>query len=381
MGNLDFDTIIESIYDASDDPAGFVPALRQVGALLGASGNHTLVIETATNAVENHAYGADQESFLEYDRHWRQHDPRFAHSVERFGNALSDVAVIDSDAFERSAIYNEHLKPADARYTLFGTFRVSPELILGSAFLRPKRYGAFAENEIRHFSAITPHLVRAARLRRVVTSLRDELSDLRRALDATALPIIVLDGNATIVCANQSAEDLLATSDGLRSEKGRLSASTLSARAALEKAIARAALTADACTARGTRSELAPVIEIPRSDDTSLSVALLPLRRRNELRVRATKAARVLALVHDPSRVIRLDRALIAEQHGLTTTEAELAAQLAEGKTLAEFAAARGSSEQTARTHLKRILDKTETRRQADLVRVLLTGVAVHGLR
>lgn len=69
MGELDFDAIIESIYDASDDPAGFVPALRKVGALLGASGNHTLVIETATNAAENHAYGADEASFDEYNRH------------------------------------------------------------------------------------------------------------------------------------------------------------------------------------------------------------------------------------------------------------------------------------------------------------------------
>jgi DNA-binding CsgD family transcriptional regulator len=133
--------------------------------------------------------------------------------------------------------------------------------------------------------------------------------------------------------------------------------------------------------ARTERAELAPVIEVPRSDGTSVSVALLPLRRRNELGVRATDAARVLALVHHPTRVIRIDRLLIAEQHGLTATEAELAAQLAEGRTLTELANARGTSEQTARTHLKRILDKTETRRQADLVRLLLTGPAVHALR
>jgi len=65
----------------------------------------------------------------------------------------------------------------------------------------------------------------------------------------------------------------------------------------------------------------------------------------------------------------------------LTPTEAELAAALAEGRTLAEFAEARGCSEQTGRTHLKRILEKTGTSRQADLVRVLLTGAAMHQVR
>ncbi|WP_434385964.1 LuxR C-terminal-related transcriptional regulator [Melittangium boletus] len=104
----------------------------------------------------------------------------------------------------------------------------------------------------------------------------------------------------------------------------------------------------------------------------------MPLRTRNELRERGDRRARVLAVFHDPDTVLRLDPGLIARLHGLTPTEALLAASLAQGLSLAEFAATRGCTEQTARTHLKRVLDKMGVRRQSELVRVLLGSAALH---
>lgn len=377
MGVSDLDDILESIYAAADDPDGIETALRKVGALVDAFASHTLVIDTETNAAEHHHYGGDPASFLEYDRHWRMQDPRFAHAMKRFGTVLSDVAVIDPDEFERSAIYNEHLALAGTRYTLFGTFRAAPGLILGAAYMRTKKRGAFAEDEIRKLSAVAPHLVRAVRLRRTVDQLRGELADLRHALDAVVVPMMVLDSKARLVCANRAAEEVIAAEDGLRSANGRLTIADLSERCALERALAAATRTAEGRSSRRERPELSATVKVSRRDGSRISLALLPLRPENEIRTRSAANARVLVVVHDPSRIMRVDRALVAELHRLTATEAELAASIAEGKTLAEFAAARGSSEQTARTHLKRILEKTETGRQADLVRVLLTSAAL----
>jgi DNA-binding CsgD family transcriptional regulator len=108
---------------------------------------------------------------------------------------------------------------------------------------------------------------------------------------------------------------------------------------------------------------------------------LFALRPSSELRERGSRRARILALIHDPRRRIRLNPALVAQLHGLTSTEAALATAIAEGHTLAEFAIVRGCTELTARTHLKRILDKTGTNRQPELVRVLLTSVAMHSFQ
>ena len=60
----------------------------------------------------------------------------------------------------------------------------------------------------------------------------------------------------------------------------------------------------------------------------------------------------------------------------LNATEAALALQLVQGRTLAQAAREMHLTEQTARTYSKRIFAKTGTHRQADLVRLILTSVA-----
>lgn len=68
---------------------------------------------------------------------------------------------------------------------------------------------------------------------------------------------------------------------------------------------------------------------------------------------------------------------VIAAELGLTPREAALAAQLAAGQSLAEAARALHLTEETTRNYSKRIYAKTGTSGQADLVRLILSGLAV----
>ena len=84
----------------------------------------------------------------------------------------------------------------------------------------------------------------------------------------------------------------------------------------------------------------------------------------------------VLLVMTCPDRPLRHDPEHIARLFGLTPTEAMLAAELAAGGTIGDFAVARGVAEGTARLHLKRVLAKTGTSRQAELVRRICASVA-----
>ena len=64
---------------------------------------------------------------------------------------------------------------------------------------------------------------------------------------------------------------------------------------------------------------------------------------------------------------------------GLTRREAELTAALCAGVTPAQFAAQAGVSVNTVRFHLKSLYAKTETRGQADLIRVVMATIASLG--
>ncbi|WEK44129.1 MAG: hypothetical protein P0Y64_04685 [Candidatus Sphingomonas colombiensis] len=61
--------------------------------------------------------------------------------------------------------------------------------------------------------------------------------------------------------------------------------------------------------------------------------------------------------------------------HGLTHSEARLAAALADGASIAEAGASIGLTIETARNYSKRIYAKTGVRGQSELVRLLCTGV------
>jgi DNA-binding CsgD family transcriptional regulator len=84
----------------------------------------------------------------------------------------------------------------------------------------------------------------------------------------------------------------------------------------------------------------------------------------------------VLLVMTRPDCSVRYDAGDIALLFGLTMTEAALAASLATGDSVSQFAAARGIAEGTARLHLKRVLAKTGAARQSELVRRICRSVA-----
>lgn len=376
------DRLVQSIYDAVDDPIGVGAVLGDLAAHVGAGTGQTFVTANGTDLVEHRFLGPTPGAWDDYLFHWRQQDPRFAAALARPGVVLTDTEDIDRAAFEASAIFNEALTRDGTYYALFGNFPVGDDLLLSQALLRDHRAGPFARREVERLTRLMPHLRRMTRLRHLVQSMRHELDDLRRALDVVPSAVAILDPSGKVLCANAAAEALFRRRGGLRTEGGKLTAASASETRELAATIAKTALLADAAEKRPVSAALASTtpVAIAREDAAPLSVGLHPLRPRSAIRHTASRAARVLAIIHDPETRIRLKPAIVAKVHGLTATEALVAAALAEGHTLAEFANVHGCTEQTARVHLKRILDKTGTKRQADLVRALLTGVALHSL-
>ena len=79
-----------------------------------------------------------------------------------------------------------------------------------------------------------------------------------------------------------------------------------------------------------------------------------------------------LVLVVDPASRARIDPELVSQSLGLTPAEGQVAAMLAEGKTVREIAAATGRRESTIRWHLHHICNKHGISRQVELVQLVL---------
>ena len=78
-------------------------------------------------------------------------------------------------------------------------------------------------------------------------------------------------------------------------------------------------------------------------------------------------------IITDPERIAEPDHALVQDLFGLTNTEAQIAVRLARCLDVRQLAEGLSISTATVRTHLQHVFDKTDTHRQAELVRLLAT--------
>ena len=87
------------------------------------------------------------------------------------------------------------------------------------------------------------------------------------------------------------------------------------------------------------------------------------------------REARVVLFVAQGEHSDGIPQNILRVLFGLTSSEATLASKLIEGKGLEPAAKKSSIGINTARTHLKKVFSKTNTSRQAELVRVLLRSV------
>jgi DNA-binding CsgD family transcriptional regulator/PAS domain-containing protein len=188
---------------------------------------------------------------------------------------------------------------------------------------------------------------------------------LTAALNNTDVGILLVDSQGQVTFANDVAESLLAQNDGLRRKGaslfGKRLADTLRLQAALEHAISP--------HPGQIGRPIAPVVPLHRAEGRPLLAAIVAAAD-DQHDVVGSSAA--VIYVVDPDRDLRALAEPACKYYGLSPVETRLACMLANGASLGESAKAMHVTEQTARSYLKQIFVKTETNRQAELVRLML---------
>ncbi|MGZ8346698.1 MAG: helix-turn-helix transcriptional regulator [Allosphingosinicella sp.] len=194
----------------------------------------------------------------------------------------------------------------------------------------------------------------------------------RAAVDAIELGIILIDRSSRVVFANQVASRLKGRGEHLRCNGDRLAATDLRDAVTLQVALNHAIggnLAADGPHA-GRRT--AAVIALRSTyTDRSLILYVVPCEEP------AVEEGAIAAVVYLLDPHIDLDTQLqpVCKLYGLSPVETRLVSLLTAGASLRETAAAMRIKEQTARSYLKQVFLKTDTKRQADLVRVFLSSL------
>ncbi len=240
---------------------------------------------------------------------------------------------------------------------------------------RPKRAGPYSESELDRYRLLVPHLQRAVQLHRRYATLEAQRDTAADALDHLSTGTILVNRAGRTVAMNRAAQAIVAQNDGLTSVAGGLAAATQAETEALCEMIERAARTG---AGRGLHSGGALALSRP-SMLRPLLVVVAPLGRRasvNGFDLGRERAAAVV-FVSDPERWQEAPPTLLARLYNLTPAEARLAASFAETTSLKASAEVLGITEGTARQYLKRIFQKTDTKSQAELMKLLVRQSAI----
>jgi len=221
----------------------------------------------------------------------------------------------------------------------------------------------FSGSAVAVLDAVAAHLAAALRTLAALIDQRLQTALATAALGRLGVGQLAFDGEGRVMAADRVAEAAVTLVPEPGGRPGR--------RLQLRPDAARRFESASAALARDPQA-LAQVLRI----DEARGIDLL-LRRSDLMLSEPSARPAVIGVLRDASREpARSAIRTLAARHGLSANEAALAHALSLGESLADAGARLHLTEATARNYSKRIYAKTGARGQADLVRIVLTGLS-----
>ena len=212
---------------------------------------------------------------------------------------------------------------------------------------------------------VLPHLRQFVRIRQALAKAEARGASTIELLENPRIGIIYLDQQGRIVSVNDRARTILRHGDGVSDREGELRADRPTDQTQLEQLLAGALPTAGVAAVSGSMVLHRPSVLLP------FIVHVKPVGA-PQTDFRAQRVA-ALVLIVEPGRQPRIDQGIVASVLGLTPEESQVAAWLAEGRTVRDIAMTTGRTESAIHWHLRQIFVKCGVSRQVDLVRLVLS--------
>ncbi|MEO6029774.1 MAG: helix-turn-helix transcriptional regulator [Candidatus Binatia bacterium] len=358
--------LIDLAYAAAVDPLEWTSFLRELGAVTQSDIVPFLVWDySKRDGKVLRLYPLDETTMREYVA-WAPHNP-YVRQSPRLQAGQIRIIHPSEGAIERSAFYNEWLRPRlGVGHNIALTVFSDPMMSVQLSPLRDPKKLAYGPKEARVLTWLGPHVRRAITIERKLGQLELERRSAAAALDHAPSAMLVLDGGGRVVFFNRAARALLDQRDGLTLDaRGFLAASRATESTRL------GAVVAGACaTGAGNGSHPGGALRISRpSNSRPFHLLVSPLRHPPSYLVAYAPCA--IVFVTEPDRVPTDSQSVLRELFAMTPAEARIACLLADGHRVSEIAEKLALRQATIRTHLKRLFEKTDSRTQGDLMRIL----------
>ena len=364
--DLEISRLIGKIYDEVTAERPWITSLEALRKLIP---SHTMALEASVNGERHITYyfAAGRRVEAEDIGIWECHSSDQREVIE-----LSEGLVVSNNDWRKNGAKSDFLfllekydvlRSMSVLVSSFGHVQYS--LHAG----RSINESAFNENEENLFSIISSHFSRAIKLRQQLSEERMTKELQSDALDRLSVGSIVVDASGGLTSVNKVASRILRDKDGLADYGLRLHALDSQTDKILQDSIAQA-LSDDSTNERSTVRALS----VPRQGKDNLQLVISVRPMLDLISDRMQNGA--LIFVHDPETKNCKDATIYQQLFNLTRAESNLAAELANGLSVEEAEEALHISHNTTRAHLRSIFSKTGVSSRADLIRLLINGVA-----
>ena len=363
-------TTIGAFYDAALDESHWPEALRKLTELTGSQASSFWVLNGAAESLHPAftVINFDPRAVAEYVNGMARLDPTVRHLLAHPNHAIVHDGMLGDDSDEQTRVYQDwHERNVETRFRLVGQAVLGPDLQAGIALHRTRKAGRFEARDLERFAVLHGHMKRALAIGARLGSLASLQQLTAEYLDSSSAAVILLDRSRRVVFLNRAAETLRSCGDGVQ---------------ILPDGI-RLARTADCERLDALISQALVAVRTQHLAHGAVMRAARPSGRR-PYGIHVTTLHRppaalalfrpaVCVLISDPDRRCGPSAQQLQKLFQLTQAEARLAACLAAGEPLRRSAEQLGVTYGTARSRLTQLFEKTNTRSQSELIRLLLT--------
>jgi DNA-binding CsgD family transcriptional regulator len=363
--------LIGLLYDAASNEEYWPVFLSEIKKALGTTANVLFVQNLQNQGIIGIADEGFEESFLQsYVEYYQSKNVYLIRGREKLlpNKAYLSSSLCPDEELIKSEFYNDWAHPQRLGQSIVGTVLTREPCVGLIELIRPEGAEDFEADQVEMVRILLPHLRRALFLHCQKIELKAQNTAAARALDLWPLGLVLVDSKGKVILANQKARTILDKKDGLLLKPDGLQAASLKDTRRLNLAIQSAI-----CALRLPGSFKDGVVHLPRpSLKPPLEIMVTPLSRGEGFFADGNGAAAIL--INDPAINPNISKKSLAQGYGLTPTETTLTSMLLEGKDTREAADELGVGMNSIRFHLKNIFDKTMTRRQAELIRLILSS-------
>ena len=311
-------------------------------------------------------FGWPDEDIRLYLERYAPVDPwRVGGGSQPEGAVAADFDFCSREHMESSAAFREFYSPRDCAHGMGGVILVSGTGRSVISIVRGAVDGPFGESEKATLRALMPHLKRAALLHGELGSMRSQLATFTGHLDRYPHAFLLTDAERRVLYANAAAREFAELRDGLVIEAGQILLMSPRQDRVFRETIGIIA------------SGRAPMhwLEVSRpSRGQPYRLMLMPVHASGVVPLGVSLPA-VSVLIVDSESPAEPNLEVLRELFSLTPAEARIAGKLVLGRNVEEIAADAGISVETVRTHVKRVLSKTATDRQGELISLILRSI------